>query len=39
MIMTKQYRQMNTRAKEMQQLNPDGPTTDTASGHNHPIYR
>ena len=32
-------KQHNTGAKEIQQLNPGHPTTDTTSGPNHLIYR
>ena len=38
-IMTQQYIQQNTRAKETQQLNPGGPTTDAASVPNPLVYR
>ena len=38
-IRTEQYIKPNTRVKEIQQLNPVGPTTDTTSGPNPLIYR
>ena len=38
-MMTQQYIQLNTGAKEIQKLNPSVPTTDAASGPNHLIYR
>ena len=38
-ITTQQYIQLNTRAKEIQQLAPVSPTTDTTLGPNRLIYR
>ena len=37
--MTQQYIELNTGAKEIQQLNPGGLTKDMASGPNPLIYR
>ena len=38
-LRTQQYTQLKTLAKEIQQLNSGGPTTDTTSGPNSLIYR